>query len=95
MTKREREQVVMLLRCAADNMYTGHSWTGSRGIVRAAVELGFDNDWPFTSSAPLDRALRAYDYAAHKLAGEFGGPREMMFVVLLEAAALVEEGALP
>jgi hypothetical protein len=78
-TKKQRDEVIMLLRCAADQLLTvGHVSIGS-----AAVSLGVSSRSRVTPA--VDAFLSVY----------FRSSRDDKHADLLEAALLVEEGSLP
>jgi hypothetical protein len=82
-TKKERADVVMLLRCAADVA----ACSGPGGaMARADFDLGTDHD-TFAAAGDAERYVCAYVNSDWWDEGRH--------IRLLEAALLVEEGALP
>lgn len=87
MTKRERAQVVELLRCAADNAQH-RPWSG---VYSTAVELGLLNPWRrFAAGVVAWRRAGAARRAVHGEGAWLGYEHEC-----LEAAARIEEGGYP
>ena len=85
MTKKQRAQVVELLRCAADCGVHG-SFFGLVGMVDAAEHLEADKTID-------DLAWKVRDMIPHNLL--YGPDSEHYRHALLEAAARVEEGSWP
>jgi hypothetical protein len=84
-TKKEREQVVDLLRCAADEWFT----VGG-GIATAARDIGvFNTQTRLVAVAAWERAADVICFWNRDLSGFSYGH------VCLEAAARVEEGSWP
>lgn len=85
MTKRERDQVVVLLRCAVDLAVT-KSWGVFGPAKQAASDTGADRRTAFLAT----------EACIHVAGGKTTGKNLRKFVrVVLEAAQRVEEGAWP
>ena len=87
MTKREREQVIELLRCAADYVARG-GWDPGGALSTTSGMLSHDRDW-FRFAMRVERAV------CNDLSIPWPGPSDRRLETLLEAAARVEEGTWP
>jgi hypothetical protein len=83
-----RDEIVVLLRCAADLQQRRlWDWAGSACLMDATRLLDSGSDVLFHATGAYDRVLSERASEPH--------PRDTMFSALLEAALLVEEGTLP
>lgn len=91
MTKREREQVVELLRCAAE-----HVITGNRPETALTITTETLFDWQQDNGDEINRLARHAEQAVcASMLREWMTFDVARYERLLEAAARVEEGSYP
>jgi hypothetical protein len=86
-TKKQRAEVVELLRCAADYV-ADDGWDPGGALSVAAAQVGHERDY-FKFAMDVERRVCC------DLSIPWPGPSDRRIETLLEAAARVEEGSYP